>query len=71
MFKCTGERGRPVGEVQFDAINKHWLDWENYAWRFMEILRARKIEETVSKDVIDHGRDLTIIFALRSLMSTA
>ena len=37
----------------FDAIKKHGLDWPGYERRFFEILRARQIEQTVSKDLID------------------
>ena len=37
----------------FDAIKKQGLDWESYERRFNELMRERKIEESVSRDVID------------------
>ena len=45
--------GGTWGHLLFDAIKKHGLDWDSYERRFLEILRARKIEETVSRDVLD------------------
>ena len=42
----------PTKEL-FDAIKKHGLDWDSYERRFLEILRARKIEDTVSRDLLD------------------
>ena len=37
----------------FDAIKKQGLDWASYERRFLALLRARQIEQTVPPDLID------------------
>ena len=44
----------PTGEL-LDDYRKKRIDWSTYEVRFLDLMRQRRIEETVSREVLDEG----------------
>jgi uncharacterized protein (DUF488 family) len=44
----------PTPEI-LDAYKKHKGDWRLYEQEFLDLLRSRRIEETVSREMLDEG----------------
>jgi uncharacterized protein YeaO (DUF488 family) len=44
----------PTADI-LDAFNKHQGDWSRYDQRFLDLLRSRRIEETVSPGMLEGG----------------
>ena len=44
----------PTGEL-LDDYRKKRIDWNTYEGRFPDLMRQRRIEETVSREVLDEG----------------
>ena len=44
----------PTGELLSDYRKKR-IDWNTYEVRFLDLMRRRRIEETLSREVLDEG----------------
>jgi uncharacterized protein (DUF488 family) len=44
----------PTADI-LDAFKKHKADWSLYERQFLDLMRSRRIEETVSPDMLDGG----------------
>jgi uncharacterized protein (DUF488 family) len=44
----------PTADI-LDAYKKHKGDWSLYEQQFLELMRSRRIEETVSREMLDGG----------------
>jgi uncharacterized protein (DUF488 family) len=44
----------PTQEM-LDAYKKHKGDWERYERQFLDLMKSRRIEETVQRDLLDGG----------------
>ncbi len=44
----------PTQEI-LDAYKKHKGDWESYERQFLDLMKSRRIEETVPRDLLDGG----------------
>jgi uncharacterized protein (DUF488 family) len=42
-------------QAMLDAYKKEKGDWEAYETRFLELMKSRRIEETVPREIIDDG----------------
>jgi len=39
----------------FDAYKKHNGDWSVYEQKFLDLMSSRRVEDVISKDVLDHA----------------
>jgi uncharacterized protein (DUF488 family) len=44
----------PTADI-LDAYKKNRIDWDEYARRFVDLIRQRRVEKTVSKEILHGG----------------
>ncbi len=44
----------PTADI-LDAYKKNRIDWDEYARRFVDLIRQRRVEKTVSKEILNGG----------------